>query len=249
MNSKIIIGVIVLALVLVGWFSFKNNTVDYVATVNDEISALEGELAEIEAAVETGTLTPEEAVKAQEKIVARLDTINNSVTSSQNAKLTDAQKAQLNDGLERLKNILVEYQATLMVVDAQVETLQEVEKSKLRSGGSHKKVSEIVVETVTEMEGVIEEIVEDYEETPLEELFEENASSSEEISEEWLEDLATSTKDASGLEETGEESTTPDEGQTVDEETSDDTQSEPEATVGDQENATDNPEEETATSS
>lgn len=189
----------ILAVLIIGGIFLLNNTNEYVVVVDREITELEIELSDIEAAITEGTLTPEAAAEAEAMIVSRLESINASVEKGQRVKLTPAQKTQLNEALGRLKQILLDYQATLLVVQAQVEELPEVEKRRLKGSGNVKKVTEVVMETVTGMEEVMKEIVDDYTETSIEELFEENASSSEEQSEEWLDNQSTTTEDAEGV--------------------------------------------------
>ena len=181
-----VIGVVVLAAIV--WFAFQPDTIDYVKEVNDEVTALETELAELEAAIEAGTLSPEEAAEAQVRIASRIDAVNTRVGNAQKADFTPAQRAQLKDALERMKQALTNYQPALLVVEAQVEKLPEADKQRLRRGGSVHRITQVVTEAVAEIEEAVEEVVEDYDETPLEELFEDNASSSEEQSEEWLEE-------------------------------------------------------------
>lgn len=161
---KLLIGLGVIVIVIIaGWFLLKNDTVNYVAEVNGEVMALESELAEIETAVQAGLLTPEEAAEAQIKIVARIDAISAAATAGQKAQLSDAQRAQLVEGLERLKQTLIKYQSTLTTVDEIVLELPESERPKLssRGGGGENAVSAIALETIGEVEEQIEDVIEE----------------------------------------------------------------------------------------
>lgn len=158
-------GALVLALIAGGWFLFSGfGVVTYTATVVDEVAALETELADIDAAVAGGLLTPEAAGEAKKRIVARIEAINTAVVESENAELTDAQRVQLMDGLERLKTILITYQATLLSVDTKVAELPESEQEKLNPQGStgSTNLGALIVEVIVAVEEHAEEVVEDY---------------------------------------------------------------------------------------
>lgn len=164
--NKILIGVGFAALVVLGWFLvFQGDTVTYVAEVNNEVAALEAELAEIEAAVQAGTLTPEAAAEAQVKIAARLEAINGAIASSEKVELSSSQRTQLMDGLDRLKDILTKYQATLVVVDEVVMELPPAERPQLNrsNGGRASSIVAVIADTVEVVEEHVEEVVEEYE--------------------------------------------------------------------------------------
>lgn len=164
MNTyKVLSGLTILAAIAVGWFILNpGQTFDYVVTVADEVTQLETELAELDAAVDAGTLTVAQATEAKVRIISRLDTINDSVVSAESGKLTAAQRVQLNDGLNRLKNILITYQATLTTVDETALTTEV--KARLRSGhtGSSRKLSLAVADTIDAVEDTAEEAIEDF---------------------------------------------------------------------------------------
>lgn len=116
--KKIIIAIV--AIVAIGslWFLFTaDNTAEYTKTVTDEITALENELAEIDAAVEAGTLTPEQATEAKVKIITRLATIDAAVTEANKSRLTQEQKNTLAAGLRNLVDAMEKYKNTLAAVD------------------------------------------------------------------------------------------------------------------------------------
>ncbi len=116
--KNLLIGIAAIVVIGLGWFLFSDNeTFDYVVTVDNEVAQLETELAELDAAVEAGTLTSAQATEAKVKIITRLDTINTTVAASTGEKLTPAQQQQLDDGLNLLKTILINYQETLATVD------------------------------------------------------------------------------------------------------------------------------------
>jgi len=161
--NKIVIVIGIIAIALIGWLLFSSESVNYIAEVNNEVTALEAELAEIEAAVQAGVLTPEDAAVAQTRIVARIDAVSTMTTAGQRVKYTDAQRAQLVEGLERLKQILIKYQSTLTVIDSTVLELPEAERPILhrRGGGSGKALATIAAETIAAVEDQIEDIIEE----------------------------------------------------------------------------------------
>ena len=202
--NKIIIGVGVLAVIIAGWFLFGSSTVEYAATVEDEVSQLENELASIEAEVKAGTLSPEDAAKAQVKIVARIDSITGAVSSGQKATLTDAQRVQLINGLDRLKVILTKYRATLVAVDEAVLTLPEVKRPKLNRGSRNNNLADIAIETIETVEEQVEEIIDDITDEEIvadleieaeieADIIDEDTTLSDDISEEGIDSLDTST--------------------------------------------------------
>ncbi len=107
----ILVGVI--GLCAIGWFVVHESSIDYVATVDDELAKLESELANLD----TTELSPADVAAARTKIAARLDTINASLDASKERNLTAAQAKMLDDGLVGLERMLTEYQATLLALD------------------------------------------------------------------------------------------------------------------------------------
>lgn len=177
--NKIFIGLVLVAALALGWFIINSDsTVDYVATVDTEVSALESELVAIDAAVQNGTLTSEEATQAKIAIMSRLNTINSSVSASNNGKLTPSQQTQLNEGLNRLKAILIAYRDTLGIVDTQAD--DEKVRSSLETDSENQTITETVLETIDSVEDVAEDVIEDYEPT-LEEEIEEIQDETEEM--------------------------------------------------------------------
>ena len=154
--TKVAIGAGVLAVATTGVVLMQNASVDYVATVDGEIEALEAELSALDEAVEAGTLSPEAAAEARVKILVRLGAIDAAVEASGKVTLSDAQRAQLNDGLDRLRNILVTYQETLTSVDeialeAEVEIEGEVESettAKKRGNVRKQSLVSVISETI-----------------------------------------------------------------------------------------------------
>ncbi|MCA9365869.1 hypothetical protein KC723_03155, partial [Candidatus Kaiserbacteria bacterium] len=213
--NKIIIGLGILAIIAVGWMMFGSSTVEYVATVEDEVTQLENELVELEAMVAAGTLSPEEAAQAQEKIVSRINTINEAVASGQKTNLTDAQNAQLVDGLARLKQILINHQATLVAVDKAVMELPESERPTLKQGGKSNRngIVAVVGDAINDIDNSVEDIIADIEdetiaedvsdEYPDEEFDDTSSTTSDETTEETNDDTSSEdTSDSDGSDET-----------------------------------------------
>ncbi len=189
--KNIYIGLGILVVIVIGWLSFFNDAYEYNAvTVDEEITALENDLAGLDVEVTAGTLTPEKALASHVKITNRVDTISSAMQESNKANLTAEQKVQLSAGLERLKNILLKYQTTLVAVDTSVQTLPEAQRPKSKHGGGNLTLVEAVTVSVSEVEEVVSDEVDDYDETPIEQLFEENTSteSADDSSMSWSED-------------------------------------------------------------
>jgi hypothetical protein len=164
MNKSIILpGIAVIAAIAIGWFILNTgDTFDYVVTVDQEVTELENELAELEAEIAAGTLSEEDATAAKIKIFARLDTINGSVQSSTNAKLTPEQRQKLADGLLRLKDALVSYQSTLTTIDAQANDVEVKAKPRSGSRNSSNKLTVTIAEAIDILETNVEEVIDDY---------------------------------------------------------------------------------------
>ena len=160
--NKFTIALGILLLAGIGWFMFQGSSVSYTATFENEVAALETELASLEAEVTAGTLSPEEAAQAQVRIATRLNAINDSVESSNKAKLTAEQKTQLLGGLDTLSRVLTKYSSTLVSIDAAVMTLPENERPKLNVRGStssSRGIAAAVAETVSNVIEHAEEMV------------------------------------------------------------------------------------------
>jgi hypothetical protein len=181
--NKLIIGLSVLIVVAFGWLAFQSSTVSYVATVDDEITQLEEELAQIEVDIEAGQLTPAEASIARVTIAARLDRINDAVTMSESSELSEKQKAVLVDGLNRLKSILIKYQDTLVQVE---NTATDKKTLTSKNGKSRSSLSVVLDETIEAVEENVIEVVDEY--TPEESEMTEDEVSEEEMTEETTQD-------------------------------------------------------------
>lgn len=166
MNKIIAAVVVVLVVAVAGWYLITTPSVtDYTNTIDTEVSELETELAALDAQVTADTLSESDATAAKVKIVTRLNTINAAATASERAELTPAQRVQLVEGLERLKNILVTYQSTIAVVDANADDTV-VEAEVRRRGGSHnsnRSLNQTVADTIDDVEETVVDSVQDYE--------------------------------------------------------------------------------------
>jgi len=110
---KITILIGVAGLIAFGWFVIQGSSIDHVATVDDELSKLERELA----ALDVGQISAADAASAQDKISARLSTINASLSASHNRVLSGGQQQTLVSSLNRLQDILLAYQSALTALD------------------------------------------------------------------------------------------------------------------------------------
>lgn len=206
--NKYLLGLGALAVLVLVLLLLSGNSTDYVAAIDDEVTQLEEELVEIEAAVEAGTMTPQEAAQAQVRIAQRIEAINTAVDSAQGASLTEAQRAQLLRGLSRLVGILSEYQDTLAQVDEAVMELPEEQRPQLNRsggrGGSTNSITDLLSDVVDSVEEFAEEIAEEI-------MPEENATTSEAMSTSTNEETSTDTTDDTSPAEQAD-----DDGQAVD---------------------------------
>ena len=151
---KNIFGVIlVLAVLGGGAYLLATTSSDYEVVFADEVTELETQLASLDAQVTAGTLTPAAAAVARTDIMAKLASIEANTTAAGKAKLTDAQKKQLNDGLDRLKRVLTKYQDTLVVVD---NTARKASGTVIKR--TDRSLQAVFLDTIAETETAIEEI-------------------------------------------------------------------------------------------
>ena len=162
--NKIIIGGAILAVLAIGWFILSpGESFDYVTNINQEVTQLENELAQLDAQVTAGTLTAEQATKAKVRIITRLDTISESAKASEKTKLTPTQREQLANGLLRLKDALVSYQATLAAVDQAAIDTEVTRQLNTSNGRSSRHLTLIVADTIEAVEDTVIDSVRDYE--------------------------------------------------------------------------------------
>lgn len=160
-----LITLIIVAAIAIAWFIFNpGDTFDYVVTVDNEITQLENELAELDAQVAAGTLTESEATEAKVRIITRLGAINTAANNSEKAQLTPEQRAQLVAGLDRLKVILVTYQDTLTTIEATAD--DTAVQARVRRGSSvnnSRHLNLIVADVINDVEETVQDSVQDYE--------------------------------------------------------------------------------------
>lgn len=157
--NKMIIGLSVVIVLAFGWLAFQGSTTGYVATIDDEVTQLETELAQTEADIQAGTLTPDEATVVRAALAVRLDKINVAVEESQSKNLSSRQQAVLVDGLARLKDILVKYQSTLNFVENTATVKPPLSSSK---GKTRNTVAAVMSETILAVEQTAIQVVDDY---------------------------------------------------------------------------------------
>jgi hypothetical protein len=217
--NKIFLALAIVAAIAIAWFILNpGDTFDYVVTVDSEISQLEDELATLDAQVAAGTLTQEQATDAKVKIVTRLNNINVAASDSEKAQLTPSQRAQLVEGLERLKVILITYRDTLATVEASAdETTVTAELN--RRGGSYnrsKSLSLVVADTIADVEETVQDSVQDYEtnvelDAQIDVIVEDTEAEEETAADETVEDETQMDEEEMGDEATTSEETIEDE--------------------------------------
>ena len=162
--NKIIIVVVALIAIAIGWFILNpGDTLDYVVNIDQEVTELENELAELDAQVDAGTLTSEQATAAKVKIITRLDTINEAATKSEDLQLTIEQRTQLANGLLRLKDALVTYKATLEAIENTAVEADVKAQLSIGHSGSGRHLSLIVADTIEDVQETVQDSVIDYE--------------------------------------------------------------------------------------
>lgn len=178
--------------------TYFSGSVSYVVDVSQEVALLEEDLAEIDAQLEEGTLTSDEAAEAQERIVARIDRINSIIAEAEKGELTPAMRAMLLDTLSRLGGILTKYRDSLAMLEevAGVSISASRPTLNVRGGtggrGPRQSVATVIADAAQALEELIEEVTD--EEIP-DVVFDETASSTDEA--------------ATTTEEMAEEETTP----------------------------------------
>jgi hypothetical protein len=217
--NKLFLALAIVAAIAIAWFILNpGDTFDYVVTVDSEISQLEDELATLDAQVAAGTLTEAQATDAKVKIVTRLNNINAAASDSEKAQLTPAQRAQLVEGLERLKVILITYRDTLATVEASAdETAVTAELN--RRGGSYnrsKSLSLVVADTIADVEETVQDSVQDYEtnvelDAQIDVIVEDTEAEEETVTDETVEDETPMDEEEMDDEATTSEETTEDE--------------------------------------
>ena len=111
--QKIGIGIGIIGLLIVAWLISQGISIDYVATVDDELAKLELELD----ALDTSDLSDDQALAATNGIATRISTINASLSASKERALNPAQQQMLDEGLVRLQRVLAEHEQTLVRLD------------------------------------------------------------------------------------------------------------------------------------
>lgn len=149
MSTKTILTVIV-GIVILGAaaFIFSSQSDDFEVMVLDDVSALEQDLATVEAQIDAGTMNPDAAAAARVRIINKLETINAKMEAAGSAKLTNAQRTQLSEALTRLKSALVKYQDALVSVDA-------IASKSSSTSGSSKSLSSAFLDIVASSEAAI----------------------------------------------------------------------------------------------
>lgn len=192
--------------------SYFSGTVVYVATIEDEVTALETELAQLAEQIANGDLTEDEAIEIQTKIFSRIDTINKNVAKSEAAEFTPEMKATISAALARLENVLIDYRDSLVVLDDIVagptSGVAETDKPRLNAYGS-RSASKSVIAAITIATENIDELVAEVEEQ-VEYIPEEEVVVTEEVTESTEEEVISS-------DESSDEVTETDEGTEVDE--------------------------------
>lgn len=174
-KTSFLLVVIILAIVGLGiykaepgdmLYALKSWTapVEYVANIDNEIDALEVELADLEAKIESGELTETEATLVRERITSRMINISSAATDAEGTALSPEARARINDSLTRLSNALVTYRDSLIIVDAVAdgEVLGVVKQTlNVRPHTKSSRLLTIVTNTVETLEDHVEEVLGD----------------------------------------------------------------------------------------
>lgn len=132
-----IVGAVLVILLGIYFAMMPSKPVTYVNTVSDEVSALESDLAGLDAQIKAGELTVEEAAAARDKIAERLNTIYSTIDASKGQKVPPELRDKLQQALSNLSDILTQYADTLVAVDvlADPEVLPNVSEEDVLQAG------------------------------------------------------------------------------------------------------------------
>lgn len=211
MNKRIIglIGggllLVLLALLVTSNQSVKNWMAnEYETPMLEQVDLVEDQLKEIDVLVESNQLTPELAVKLKANLFAKIDATEAAVTNSTKNKLTPAQVKQLNEGLERLKSILIKYKNTLISLDNKAAQLTMAEQKKISKKMDGRRSADKIQQIIA---SVSQDIIDAAEDLTAEELDDSEVSDIVEQITTDLEDMTTNEEDATStieIDESGE---------------------------------------------
>lgn len=140
--------------VLKEWFG----NVSYTANVADGITQLEAELADIDAQVMAGTLTPDQAYERKVRIAAQVEVLTSSIAGAKSRTLTREERLSVAASLERLKGALEKYRDSLIALDDQAS---KSKKSKRGGGGGSKTIIDAIKDTVDDFQEYVEDVMND----------------------------------------------------------------------------------------
>lgn len=116
-----------LAIVLIGiaalfTLATKSDEITYVADIAGQVDALERDLDDVHTAIVSETLTPEKATAAKAQIKDRIKTINTTLATTDQSKLSSEQLTALKESLIKLNALLLAYSDSLVQVEALDQT-------------------------------------------------------------------------------------------------------------------------------
>lgn len=180
--------------------------VTYTAQVDHEVDILEERLAEIDALVVSGEMTPEAALEAKAGVVAQLEKTSAIFDKAKGMNLDAAAKARISASLSRLQVALKTYRDSLNSLDEVVAIEESRQSTRKRSGGSTSSISDTITETIEEIEEEVSETIgEEVVETNEEEVTEDTATTTATSTDEVISEETDEGIDDSG--ETAEEDT------------------------------------------
>jgi outer membrane murein-binding lipoprotein Lpp len=152
MNKTIFAALLAVLVLGGGAYILATTPAEFEVVIADEVSELETQLASLDAQVTAGRLSPEAATVARADILAKLAGIEANASAAGRATLTTAQKQQINEGLDRLKRVLIRYQDTLTVVD---NTARKARGTVINR--TDRSLQAVFLDTISETEAAAEE--------------------------------------------------------------------------------------------
>jgi len=127
MKKLPLIAVVLAVLIVIGGIIYyQTQTADKTVAVNEEVMTFEATLETVDRQISDGTLTIETAIATRLQIINQLDILNAAVTSAQEKKLTEAQRATFLDTIGRFNKILRDHQSTLLIIEQEVNSNAEI---------------------------------------------------------------------------------------------------------------------------
>jgi hypothetical protein len=129
---------------------------EYLLTVEGELNAIQTELSATDALVAQGTLDLDTAKQTQQKIVERLNNVQNMLRGESLRRITPEMRTEFNERLTQLSTILATHQSTLIAIESATGGASDANSSVIGVMIATVKAFEEHVEGITDKEIVTE---------------------------------------------------------------------------------------------